>query len=122
MPDDLEPSGILLGLAIICQRPIPQTAVDAYLAWQQRKMSFAAMAEIVSECMVDLIAPLVDSDDPNLINFRTGLTLGFFERVADGVRVATGLPVTGEDIKNRVFCSLNRRPRQSMRLQSAAVR
>ena len=121
MTDDLEPSGILLGLEIINQRPIPQKAVDAYLAWQQRKMSYFAMAEIVSDCMVEIIAPLVESDDPNLINFRTGLTVGFFERVADGVREATGLPITGEAIKNRVFSSLNRRPKQSISLQSAAT-
>ena len=121
MTDERAPSAILLGLELISQRPVPRKAVDAYLAWRQRKMSYAAMAKIVSECMVETIAPLVESDDPNLINFRTGLSLGFFERVADGVREATGAPVTGEEIKNRVFARLMRRPKPSTGLQQAAT-
>jgi hypothetical protein len=114
------PTGILLGQIITGQWPVPRKAVDAYLAWQQRKMSYVAMAEIVSNCMVEIIGPLVESDDPNLINFRTGLALGFFDRIAEGVRAATGSPITGEEIKNRVFSELVRRPPQSMNFQQAA--
>jgi hypothetical protein len=121
MTDERAPSGILLGLEIICQRPVPQEAVDAYLAWLHREISYAAMAKVVSGGMLEIIAPLVESEDPHLINFRTGLSLGFFERVADGVREATGSPVTGEEIKDRVFARLKRRPEQSRSLQQAAT-
>lgn len=121
MTDERAPSGILLGLEIITQRPVPQEAVDAYLAWRHRKMSYAAMAKVVSGCMLETIAPLVESEDPHLINFRTGLSLGFFERVADGVREATGSPVTGEEIKDRVFARLKRRLKRTASLQRAAT-
>jgi len=115
------PTGILLGKIIVGQWPIPQKAVDAYLAWQQRKISYVAMADIVSGCMVEIIAPLVESDDPDLINFRTGLALGFFDRIADGVQEASGSLITGEEIKNRVFSKLIRGPTQLMTLQQAAT-
>ncbi len=121
MTDERAPSGILLGLEVITQRPVPQQAVDAYLAWRQRKMSYAAMAKMVSDCLLETIAPLVESEDPHLINFRTGLSLGFFERVADGVREATGSPVTGEEIKDRVFARLKRRLKQTTNLRRAAT-
>ena len=121
MTDERAPSGILLGLEVINQRPVPQQAVDAYLAWRQRKMSYAAMAKMVSDGLLETIAPLVESEDPHLINFRTGLSLGFFERVADGVREATGSPVTGEEIKDRVFARLKRRLKRTASLQQAAT-
>jgi len=117
----LVPTGILLGQIIVGQWPVPQKAVDAYLAWQQRKLSYVAMADIVSGCMVEIIAPLVESDDPGLINFRTGLALGFFDRIADGVQETSGLQITGDEIKNRVFSKLVRGSIQTMTIQQAAT-
>ena len=104
MTEPLEP--IWLGQKIIGQRPIPKEAVEAFLSWHKGDMPHVAMAKIVTDCMMEIIAPLVDSDDRNIINFRTGLSRGFFERVADGVRKAMRVPITGEEIKDRVFSGL----------------
>ena len=120
MGDDLERCAIRLGREIVGRWPIPRKAVDAYLAWNQGDMSYAVMVEIVCDCMMRTIAPLLESEDPSVINFRTGLSQGFFERVADGVREFSQLPVTGDEVKARVLSGLETPPGQFTGLRPAA--